>query len=126
MRFSSAGVMCVCARLGDDDNMMVGCTEVTNVHIFLEVFYLANKPTSKGVRLKVLSDASMRVMIPSEFVEVERARNRYAEEEGLSEEGLPALVVPWHNEACSLRTPGSAASQPVTRSCSGTSAAAPT
>jgi hypothetical protein len=56
---------CFRARLGDADETMTGFTGATNIHLTV----LPDKPTSKGVCLKTLCDASTRVMIAAEFVE---------------------------------------------------------
>jgi hypothetical protein len=52
------------AMMGADETM-VGWTGATNIHIT----NLPNKPTSKGVCLKTLCDASTRIMVAMEFVE---------------------------------------------------------
>jgi hypothetical protein len=60
------------------DETMVGWTGATNIHITV----LPKKPTSRGVCLKTISDASTRVMVAMEFVEAgtEQGIKRYAEE----------------------------------------------
>jgi hypothetical protein len=77
------------------DETMVGWTGATNVHITI----LPNKPTSKGVCLKTMCDASTRVMIAMEFVEGrdEQAIKRYAEE-GRSAAVCLRLTEHWHNK----------------------------
>jgi hypothetical protein len=78
------------------DKTMIGLTGATNIH--LTVF--PNKPTSTGVCLKTLCDASTRVMSATEFVEgkAEQVLKRYAEE-GLAPAMTLRLTEPWHNEA---------------------------
>jgi hypothetical protein len=77
------------------DETMVGWTGATNIHITM----LPNKPTSKGVCLKTLCDASTRVMINFEFVEgkVEQGVKRCAEE-GRAAAVCLRLTEPWHND----------------------------
>jgi hypothetical protein len=78
------------------DKTMIGFTGATNIHLTI----LRNKPTSKGVCLKTLCDASTLVMIAAEFVEgkAEQVLKRYAEE-GLAPAVTPGLTEPWHNKA---------------------------
>jgi hypothetical protein len=90
---------CVRARLGDgrrqdDDRLHWG--GFTNINLTV----LPNKPTSKGVCLRTLCDASIRVMIAAEFVEgkAEQVLKRYAEE-GLAPAVTLRLTEPWHNKA---------------------------
>jgi hypothetical protein len=60
------------------DETMIGFTGANNIHLSV----LPNKPTSKGVCLKTLCDASTRVMIAAEYVEgkAEQVLKRYADE----------------------------------------------
>jgi hypothetical protein len=78
------------------DKTMAGWTGTTNIHITV----LPNKPTSRGVCLKAICDASTRVMVAMEFVEAgtEQEIKRYAEE-GRSAAVCLRLTEPWHNHA---------------------------
>jgi hypothetical protein len=83
------------------DETMIGFTGATNIHLTV----LPDKPTSKGVCLKTLCDASTRVMIAAEFVEgkAEQVLKRYAEE-GLAPALTLQLIEPWHNKASRIVT----------------------
>jgi hypothetical protein len=81
------------------DETMVGWTGATNIHITT----LPNKPTSKGVCLKTLCEASTRVMLSLEFVEQRQEQLMKAHaEKGLAAAVTLRLCEPWHKGPCNI------------------------
>jgi hypothetical protein len=76
------------------DETRVGWKGATKIHIT----NLPDKPTSKGVCLKTLCDAWMRIMVAMEFVESRTEQVRYAEE-GLSAAVCLRLTEAGNNKA---------------------------
>jgi hypothetical protein len=74
---------------------MVGWAGATNI----QITYLPNKATDKGVCLKTLCNARTRVMINLEFVEGkgEQKKMRYTDE-GRAAAVCLRLTEPWHNQ----------------------------
>jgi hypothetical protein len=77
------------------DYTMVGWAGATNI----QITYLPNKATDKGVCLKTLCNARTRVMINLEFVEGkgEQKKTRYTDE-GRAAAVCLRLTEPWHNQ----------------------------
>jgi hypothetical protein len=77
------------------DDSMIGWTGAATIHMTC----LPNKPTSRGVCLKILADGNTRVMLAIDFVEcaTKQAQKQYADE-GKAAAVILGLTEHWHNQ----------------------------